>query len=181
MGTTRAAPSHCRCRCRCRCQCHQHLSCLPVLQTHTTAPMASPIGWSDGLLARKSGAAGCMERDAQGRGPVALLTESPDHPKIAMPASPIGWQDGVLRRRTGAARMLERAAHRQLEAVLKSWTGQTEEVRTRGAGIYAIFRRLSSMLLLLVPFLRRHLRSLRQLSDRRAECCAGASCAIFRH
>merc|ERR1711920_509066 len=89
--------------------------------THTIVLTVSPTGWWVGLWARKSGAAGCMERAAQDRAPVALLPPPPLLlPTTATQASPIGWPDGVRQRRIGAARMLARAALRQLEVVLES-------------------------------------------------------------
>merc|ERR1712024_406246 len=74
----------------------------------------------DGLWARKSGAAGCMERAAlASRLPDALLSAPPALPTTATQALPIGWRDGVRRRRIGAARTLARAARQQLVAVLE--------------------------------------------------------------
>jgi len=96
----------CRCRCQCQCRCHQHgLSTLTIVLT------ASPTGRRDGLWARRSGAAGCMERAAQGRDPVAHQSHQHQLLTIAMRALPIGWRDGVHQRRIGVARMPARAAH----------------------------------------------------------------------
>merc|ERR1712045_914630 len=109
----------------------------------TIAPTASPIGWWDGLWARKSGAAGCMGRAAQGGEPVARLSHPSLPLTIATQALPTGWQDGVRQRRIGAARMLARAALQQLEAVLEG-PFRLHEGSTRGcAGACAIFRRCS--------------------------------------
>merc|ERR1712045_555554 len=84
----------------------------------TIAPMASRTGRLVGVWARRSGAAGCMERAAQVREPDAPLW----HPSLlrttATQALPIGWQDGVRQRRIGAARMLARDARQQLEVAL---------------------------------------------------------------
>merc|ERR1719251_286435 len=92
------------------------------LPTHTIALTASPIGWWDGLWARKNGAAGCMERAAPASSGVldALLSVLPALPTIATQALPIGWRDGARQRRSGAAGMLARVAHQQLAAVLES-------------------------------------------------------------
>merc|ERR1711920_667593 len=105
--------------------------------------MASRIGWSVGLWARKSGAAGCMERAAQDRELVALPPSPLLLPTIATQASPIGWPDGVRQRRIGAAGMLARVALQQREVVLES-PMQAREQCSRGAGLCAIFRRLSA-------------------------------------
>jgi len=90
-------------------------------------------------LVRRSGAAGCMERAAQGRAPVALQASLLlPLPTTAMLALPIGWRDGVRQRRIGAAGMLARVARQLLEVVLESavrldgWA-----VHARGAGACA--------------------------------------------
>merc|ERR1719410_3277377 len=94
--------------------------------------MVSPIGLWDGRWARRSGAAGCTERAAQGRVLVALLPPpSLLLPTIATQASPTGWLGGVHQRRIGAARMLARAAQQQLEVVLESPVSLSERC-TRG-------------------------------------------------
>merc|ERR1711915_994170 len=116
---------------QCQCHCRRPL-CQLLLPTHTIVPTASPIGLWDGLWARKSGAAGCMERAAQDRAPVALLPAPLLPPTIATQASPTGWPDGVRQRRIGAAGMLARAAHQQLEVVLESLVRLSERC-TRGA------------------------------------------------
>merc|ERR1712013_524426 len=80
--------------------------------TRTTARMVSRMGWLVGVLERRSGAAGCMERVARRR---EVAAKQLPHRTIATQGSPTGWLDGLWPRRPGVARTEGRAAHQLRE------------------------------------------------------------------
>merc|ERR1711976_200169 len=87
----------------------------------TIVPMASRTGSSAGQLARRSGAAVFMARDAQARAMDALQRFRLPHLTIAMRVSQIGWRVGALPRRIGAAGTLARVALQWLEGAHEHW------------------------------------------------------------